>query len=219
MRAVFYWHIGSTLHWTPTIVFGPVNLSFRSDLFLRILVFSILGFSVTMALFYHGALFLVLAAGRGSGAEMLPRWIRTQLGFLDRWPTALKILTPFLVCAVAWMGLEPLLVWMKLIPVPKSFRHLFEQSMVMGASSYFVWKYFAAALVLLHLLNTYIYIGGHSLLTFTNFAAQRLLRPLRWLPLRLGPVDFAPVVFLAALFLGVELADRGLAHLYARLPF
>jgi len=48
--------------------------------------------------------------------------------------------------------------------------------------------------------------------------AQTLLAPLRKIPLRTGRVDFAPVVGIAIIFFAVELAERALIWLYARLP-
>lgn len=68
------------------------------------------------------------------------------------------------------------------------------------------------------LVNTYIYLGSGSLLSFVNLAGQRLLKPFRWIPLRIGPVDFLPLALVAALFLAAQFATSGLLWLYLRLP-
>ena len=71
---------------------------------------------------------------------------------------------------------------------------------------------------MLHLLNSYIYFGRHPFWNYVNAGAQTLLRPLRAVPLRAGKADFAPVVGIALVFLMAELAERGLAALYVKLP-
>ena len=70
----------------------------------------------------------------------------------------------------------------------------------------------------LHLLNSYIYFGKHPFWNYVTAEAQTLLRPLRAVPLRAGKADFAPVVGIVLVFLFAELAERGLAALYLRLP-
>ena len=47
---------------------------------------------------------------------------------------------------------------------------------------------------------------------------KRCCAPLRAVPLRAGKADFAPIVGMALVFLLAELAERGLAALYLRLP-
>jgi uncharacterized protein YggT (Ycf19 family) len=97
--------------------------------------------------------------------------------------------------------------------------HRIEESLVIGLGSYLVWKFVAAALLVLHLLNTYIYFGKHPFWNYVNVTAQTLLAPLQKIPLRAGRVDFAPVVGIAIIFSAAELAEHGLIWLYARLPF
>jgi uncharacterized protein YggT (Ycf19 family) len=73
--------------------------------------------------------------------------------------------------------------------------------------------------LVLHLLNSYIYFGKYPIWNYVASEAQTLLRPLRAIPLRAGKVDFAPVLGIALVFLLGELAERGLAALYLKLPF
>jgi uncharacterized protein YggT (Ycf19 family) len=72
--------------------------------------------------------------------------------------------------------------------------------------------------LVLHLLNAYVYFGAHPFWNYVNGAARTLLKPLRKLPLQAGNVDFAPVVEIALVFFVAELAGRGLGALYERLP-
>ena len=96
--------------------------------------------------------------------------------------------------------------------------HRLEQSLVIGLGSWLVWKFPAGALLVLHLLNSYIYFGRHPFWKYVNATAQSLLQPLKKIPLRAGRVDFAPVVAIAIVFFAAEGAGRGLVWLYTRLP-
>jgi uncharacterized protein YggT (Ycf19 family) len=111
------------------------------------------------------------------------------------------------------------LAWLAIVPPPVSAAHRIEESLIIGLGSYLAWKFAAGALLVLHLLNSYIYFGKHSFWYYVGAEAQTLLRPLRAVPLRAGKADFAPVVGIVLVFLFAELAERGLAVLYARLPF
>src|SRR4051812_29856897 len=43
-RAIFYWQAGPSFHWTPSFSVGPIALHFRSDMFTRMFLYSLLGF-------------------------------------------------------------------------------------------------------------------------------------------------------------------------------
>ena len=141
----------------------------------------------------------------------------------------MKLLLPFLITAVTWWVLSWVLVYFGIVPKPVSAAHRFEQACVIGLGSYLAWKYLIAAVLGLHLLNSYIYFGRHPFWSYVTAIAQQLLRPLRVLPLRFGRIDFAPIVAMALiLFLaevieqGVNLSSHwrlpGLLDLYKRLP-
>ena len=217
LRALFYWQIGSAARWTGILNLSVITLSFRSDYFMRMLLFSIFSFGLTLGVFYLWLLLLSILAG----PEPLPfhRLVRMPLGGIDRWARGVKFLLPLIVTATFWWLASWLLAWLQVIPEPVSPAHRIEESLVIGLSSYLTWKYLAGALLVLHLLNSYIYFGKHSFWGYVNAGAQTLLSPLRAVPLRLGKVDFAPVVGIALVFLAAELAGRGLVLLYGKLPF
>ena len=53
LRAALYWQIGSGVGWAAgKLDLGVIELSFRSDSFGRILLFSILSFGLTLGVFY-----------------------------------------------------------------------------------------------------------------------------------------------------------------------
>ncbi len=65
LRAGFYWQIGSALHpvWTGTLDLGVIPLSFRSDSFSRMVLYSIFSFALTLGVFYLWLLLLSILAG------------------------------------------------------------------------------------------------------------------------------------------------------------
>jgi uncharacterized protein YggT (Ycf19 family) len=219
LRALFYWQIGSAAHWTGRLDLGVIALSFRSDLFSRILLFSIFSFGVTLGIFYLWLLLLSILTGSTAKDQPIHRLVRMQLGRIDGWPLWVKILLPFATTTLLWWLAIWLFVWLEIIPKPVSAIHRMEESAVIGLGSYLAWKFIAATLLVLHLLNTYIYFGKHPFWNYVNTTAQNLLAPLQKIPLRAGKADFAPVVGIMIVFLTTELAERGLIWLYARLPF
>jgi uncharacterized protein YggT (Ycf19 family) len=216
LRAVFYWQIGSGIGWAAgKLYLGVIELSFRSDSFERILLFSFFSFGLTLGVFYLWLLLLSIL----DGPEPFHRLVRMQLGPIDRWPRWLKLSLPPVLAAWSWWLASWVLAWLAIVPPPVSAAHRIEESLIIGLGSYLAWKYAAGALLVLHLLNSYIYFGKHSFWSYVGAEAQTLLRPLRAVPLRAGKADFAPVVGIVLVFLFAELAERGLAALYARLPF
>jgi uncharacterized protein YggT (Ycf19 family) len=218
LRAVLYWQIGAGVGWAAgKLNLGIIELSFRSDSFGRILLFSIFSFGLTLGVLYLWLLLLSILAG----PEPLPfhRLVRMPLGGIDRWARWSKLLLPLMVMSVFWWLASWLLAWLQVIPPPVSPAHRIEESLVIGLGSYLTWKYLAGALLALHLLNSYIYFGKHQFWSYVNAEAQTLLSPLRAVPLRAGKVDFAPVVGIVLVFLAAELAGSGLVSLYGKLPF
>jgi len=216
LRAVLYWQIGSGVGWAAgKLNLGVIELSFRSDHFIPILLFSFFSFGLTLGVFYLWLLLFSIL----DGPEPFHRLVRMQLGPIDRWPRWLKFSLPLALAAASWWLASWVLAWLAIVPPPVSAAHRIEESLIIGLGSYLAWKYAAGALLILHLLNSYIYFGKHSFWLYVTAEAQTLLRPLRAVPLRAGKADFAPVVGIVLVFLFAELAERGLAALYARLPF
>ena len=141
-----------------------------------------------------------------------------QLGPIDRLPRGVKFILPLVLVASLWWLASWLLAWLAIVPQPASATHRVEASLVIGLGSYLAWKFAAGALLVLYLLNSYIYFGKYAFWNYVTAEAQTLLRPLHAMPLRAGRVDFAPVVGIALVFLLAELAERGLTALYLRLP-
>ena len=218
LRAVLYWQIGAGVGWAAgKLNLGIIELSFRSDSFGRILLFSIFSFGLTLGVLYLWLLLLSILAG--PEPQPFHRLVRMPLGGMDRWARGVKFLLPLMVTATFWWLASWLLAWLQVIPPLVSPVHRIEESLVVGLGSYLAWKHLIGVLLILHLLNSYIYFGKHPFWGYVNAEARTLLSPLRRVPLQAGRADFALVVGIVLVFLAAELAGRGLVLLYGKLPF
>ena len=115
-RAVFYWQAGSGLKWDPGIRLSAIALLFRSDLPGRMLLFSFFSFGAALGFFYLCLLLLSSVNAPVSDADPAQRLVRLHLGRLERWPNAVKLLLPLLVTTALWCALNPLLLWIGMVP-------------------------------------------------------------------------------------------------------
>lgn len=217
LRPLPYWILGSALNWTPRLLLGVISMPFRSDYFGRMFLFSFLNFGVVLGIFYSFLLFLS-ALNNDKTDDPVQQAIRTQLGKLTLLPRIVKVLLPGLVLLAVWCSLHKPLVSLGLLPAAKSFLHLLEQGVVTGMAIYLAGKYLVAGILLLHLLNSYIYFGPWPFWNFIDHSAKPLLKCVAWIPLRFGKVDFAPPFAIALVFVLAKYADKGLSALYLRLP-
>lgn len=217
-RPLLYLLLGSALNWTPRISLGVIALPFRSDFFGRMFLFSFFSFGVALALFYLCLLLLSILNGKNSPADPVQVLIGNLLGKLDSFPAILKLFLPWVTTVVLWSMLNRPLVRLGLLPAPQSILHLLEQGAVVGLGVYLSWEYLVVGILLLHLLNSYIYFGAWPFWSFIDKSAARILKLISWIPLRVGKIDFSPLVGMALVIVAAEFAGRGLVWLYQRLP-
>jgi uncharacterized protein YggT (Ycf19 family) len=216
LRALFYWQVGSALKpvWAGTLDLGVIAPSFISSSFGHILLFSIFSFARMFGILY---LWLLLLSILG-GPMPTHRLVKMQLGEIDGWPRWIKFLLPLAVITLLWWLASWVLVWQHIIPPVVSLARQIAGALVIALGSYLGWKLLIAALLALHLLNTYIYFGKNPFWNYVNVTAKKLLWPLEKIPLRAGKADFAPVAGMALVFLLARLGEFFLAWLYRRLP-
>ncbi len=206
-------------HWiAPLWVFkldcGVVAPPFRSDSLGGMLLFSFLSFGVTLGIFYVVLLLLSLL----QGPETIHRLVKIPLGRVDRWSAPVKIILPFFIAAFAWIVLGEVLGRAQILPPAQSMTLRVEQSVVIALGVYLVWKFPIALLLVLHLLNSYLYFGQHPIWNYINTVAQKLLSLLQKIPLRAGRVDFAPVVGLVIIFLAAHFIESGIKTRFFNIP-
>ncbi|HTD68039.1 MAG TPA: hypothetical protein VK846_16055 [Candidatus Limnocylindria bacterium] len=216
VRPIVYSQLGAAAHWTPQFSLGAFVLHFRSDLFTRMLIFSLLNFLLFLAVLYFS---LLLIAAVNRNVRTTDPWIhlvRAHLGILSRCPAWLCLLLPFLITFMLWLTLGPLLAAVQIHLPLKSFQQLCAQAAVIGVGGWLLWQYIIALVLVLHVVSSYVYLGNARWWKFINTTASNLLRPLNWRPLRLGKLDCTPLLALALLVVIILLAPRGLVILHNR---
>jgi len=206
LRALFYWQIGSAANWRGSLDCGVTAVFFHSNSFGQMLLFSLFSFARMFGIFYLWLLLLSIL----QGPMPAHRLVKMQLGRIDGWPRAVKWLLPLAVVALVWWLTNWPLAWLRLVPQPASELRRVGESLVIALGSYLVWKYLVAALLALHLLNSYIYFGRNPFWNYVNATAKQLLRPLEKIPLRVGKADFAPIAGIALVFLLACLVQDGI---------
>ena len=219
IRSVAYWHLGTGANWTPALNLAAISLPFRSDHYVLMLIYSLLSFAMTLAMFYAWLLLISVANRKVPDTDPLQKLLRLHLGGLERCPAAVKLLLPMTSAFLAWCVLSPLCVRLGIIPSPVSRAHLGQQAAVLCVASLLCWKYLLLAIFLLHLLNSYVYLGNTAVLGFATTTARNLLRCAGWLPLQIGRLDFAPLAGTALVLIAAEFGADWLPRIYQQLPF
>jgi len=216
--SLFYWQMGSATNWTPIVDLVAITLPFRSDYFLLMLLFSVVSFGLWLAGFY--AWLLLISAANRSIPDMEPmqKLLRFHLGWLEQIPAAIKLALPSIVALLSWVLSNASLARLGIIPSTASSAQLWQQSAVVSLASVMVWEFLLLGLLVLHLLNSYVYLGNASFWSFVNVTARNILRPISWLSPKVGKVELAPIVGIALILVGAALGKRWLPVLYQRLP-
>jgi uncharacterized protein YggT (Ycf19 family) len=218
-RVWLYVALSGVINFTPKLRLGFVNIPFRPDVPLHMLVFSLLSFGCTIGAFYLWMLFLSAVNDRSVGANPIESLVRFEVRWVERWPSSLKFACPFLFGAVAWLVLHPLLAWLAVLPQSRSAAQLLAQAAITGLGSYLIWKYLLLAVLLFYLINGHVYLGNVPMWTYADLTARNLLSPFRWLPLRVGRLDLLPLVAMGVVIFLSRLIENPPAGLCQLLPF
>jgi uncharacterized protein YggT (Ycf19 family) len=218
-RAWLYVELSGVVNLTLKLQLGFINVPFRADLPLHMVVFSVLSFASVLATFYLWMLLLSAINGSPAAANPVHELVRLQVKWFERWPASLKLLSPFLLGGLAWVALHPLLRWLAVVPANKSAATLLAQGAVVGVGTYLAWKYLIFGVLLCHLVNTHVYLGSAPVWNYLDVTARNLLSPLRWLPLRAGKVDLLPLLAMAMLIFLARFMQNSPERFYRLLPF
>ncbi|HEX7654673.1 MAG TPA: hypothetical protein VF607_14285, partial [Verrucomicrobiae bacterium] len=161
LRSLVYNYVGARSNWSPHLDFGPVVLPFHCGTqwshYGNLLAYSFASFGLTMGIFYACLLPLSLLAG----PDPTHRLVKIPLGRVDEWPRWLRAALPLAVTAIGWWCASWIFSSLEIIPKPISPAERLEQSLVIGLGSYLLWKFPLGAILLIHLVNSYIYFGRH----------------------------------------------------------
>lgn len=215
LRPVFYWHLGSALDWSAAWSPGLVNLLFRSDFLVRMIQFSFLSFGWTLFL-WHAWMCGLSAVNPRKDTNLVTLGVREQLGWLGYVPGPLLVVIPFIVLGVGWYFMAPWFTYIGVLPAARSHQQLVQQSLLIGASLIFSFRWLLGAIFLLRFLNTYVFLGSHPLWEFVQRTGRALLWPLNWM--RVAHLDFAPIAGLVLVWwISIE-GERFLRKLFFALP-
>jgi hypothetical protein len=211
IRPLFYYSVGPAVSWTAALNYVAAVIPFRSDLLGRMFIYSTLSFAGALGVYYSWI--FLLAAVNGAGrlapeAEPMHRFIRSQLGWLDKIPWWLKVFVPSIAAGVAWMLISLLLVELELVPEAQSGSSLRGQAAAFAVAAVLTWKWLVIGIFLLHMLNMHVYLGTHPVWPYISGTAGKLLYPISFL--RVGKVDLSPIVGAVAVYAMAELFLRPL---------
>jgi hypothetical protein len=198
-RAWLYWELGSPADWTPKLNLGLIMPAFRSDIFRRALLYSVLSFLRIVVIFYFWLLVLALLNGSKAELDPIQKILRLHLGRIGRWPWPVQVLLPVLLVTALWLVLHPVMLYLGVVNHSRAQTHLLGQGLLVSAGLVFTLKYLLPPFLFLHLIASYVYLGTNPLWDFVSTTARNALAPLKWL--RVSKLDFAPVAGVALVFL------------------
>ena len=219
LHALVSWQIGTATNWVPTLNFGIVTVPCRPDFPLRLLLHSVMSFAGFIGVFYLWLLFLILLNRNAPGNDAWQRLILNHLSWVSAWPPLVLAVVPFFAMTLFWFIASHGFLAIEMIPKPDSGSHRFQQAMLLGVYGYLYGRYLAAIILLLHVFNSYVYLGSHPFWNFIRLTAHNLQKPFQRIPLRqVGRIDFTPVIAMATVLLIAEFAERGLIRVFSGLP-
>jgi len=214
VRAGLYRQLGSAINWTAQLNLQVVVLPFHSQFGPRMLLYSVLSFGWFLAKFYIWLIVISVLNRNDLEPGALLKYVRLQLGAIEKRSMALKFALPLAAILVAWAVLSPLLQKMAIVP-SSSLLRLAEQGILIGLAGYLSATYLLAVLLFLHLLNTYVYLGEWSIWRLASLTSRQFVKPLSGL--RMGRFDLAALVGLVLIVAIAQLADWALPEVYQRL--
>jgi uncharacterized protein YggT (Ycf19 family) len=194
VRAFFYKEIGPAVNWTPKLDLGAVALAFRVNDFSQQLLFSVLSLLRALTVLYFWLLAMAVINRREAPPKSVHKLILLQLGRAGQWPLWLQLTAPMIAGVLLWTLFYPLLAKTGIINWTGSAWSILLQGILIGAGLYLSLDYILPAILFLHLVASYVYLGSNPFWDFISIAAENILAPLRRLPLRLGKFNFAPLV-------------------------
>lgn len=217
LRPWFYSSVAEVSGWIPSWDPVPAMVPFRPDFPSRLLLFSGVSFAWTLLQFLSWILLAAALARATREPSAWNRFFQDMLGPFSRMPTALMIILPALGGALFWMALALPLQAVGILPPLRSWQPLALQAGLVGLGVWVTASWMLCGLLLLRLVNSYVYLGTHPFWDFIHQVGGALLRPVEWIPARLGKLDLTPLVAAALVAVAARGAEHGLTHLYLHL--
>jgi len=216
LRPFIYSSLGSSWQWTPRINLLVISIPWRTDSFAQLFVFSFLSFACTLGVLFSWLLFLSGVNAGFPENDLVHRFIRFQLGWVNKLPRWAKLIAPLIVPGLCWLAAAPLLQRFLIIPPPKSPVRYWEQAGVFCVASLLLWRWLLLLIFGVHFVNLYVYLGTHPFWNYMSQTAVRLLQPLKWL--RFGRLDLSPIAGAVLVFFLAEFLQRWVLKTFQHLP-
>ena len=164
------------------------------------ILFSAVSFAAVLGIFYFCLLLLSCINRSMPENDPCQKFVELHLGFLRRLPIFIRLLVPVALTTLLWVWCHPVLARLQ-IATPCPAWHLAWQGALIGLALYLKMRFFLIAILVLYLINSYVYMGDWALWSFVDATAGNLLRPLRWngFPLIFWRIDAAPALAIALL--------------------
>jgi len=214
LRPFLYRILSDVLGEIPSWNAIPASIPFRPDSFLRLLLFSWVSFIWTLIHFLCWVLLLSALSKACRDPANWNRFFEELIGPLVRWPLPLSLLLPGLAAGLLWLTLRWPLRMMAIAPAPASTAALLEQSILVGLGVWVSIRWLLGGLLLLRLINTYVYLGSNPFWDFVHQIGGIPLLPFRRLPLQIGKLDLSPLLAAAVVFLAAAGVERALVAAY-----
>jgi uncharacterized protein YggT (Ycf19 family) len=217
IRAWFYEHIGAAANWTPRLNLTVVTPAFPlathgHDYFLSALLFSVASFVRLLVIFYLWLLAIAILNRGETNPDPLQKLLLVQLGKVARWPALVQLILSILIISALWALFHPLLLHIGVTTSIRSNTVLLAQGAAISLIAWLSLKFLLLALLAVHLIITYVYLGTNPVWDFINTTSRNLLAPLNRLPLRFGRIDFAPILGILLIVLLLYVLPAWLVH-------
>jgi uncharacterized protein YggT (Ycf19 family) len=216
LRPFLYRMLSDVLGEIPSWNAIPASIPFRPDSFLRLLLFSWVSFLWTLIQFLSWVLLLSALSKACRDPANWNRFFEELVGPLVRWPLPVCLLLPGFAAGSLWLALRWPLHLMSIAPPPASAAALLEQSLLVGLGIWVSVRWLLGGLLLLRLINTYVYLGNHPFWDFVHQIGGIPLLLFRRLPLQIGKLDLSPLIATAIVFLAAAGLERALVAAYFR---
>ncbi len=210
-RPIIYSQLGRELDWVALWSPGPVTLAFRSDLFYRILCYSVFSAIWTVILAYSWLLALAALGHSKKEQDPIARLLRLELSPLSRFPAGLGVLATVLAGSLLWLAAGPLSSRVAVGAPIRSPLQLAEQAVIVGFGVLPSLRLPLMALCAAKAVLRHAYFGPHPFWLFIEHAGDRLCRP--FAALKTGRWDFSPLAALIVISLAARLLGFGFSDL------
>lgn len=204
LRPLFYYSIGPSVHWTARLDFLAISIPWRTDMLGRMFIFSTASFGLALGFYYAWLLLLSAIHHREPDSEVMQRFVRGQLGVIEKVPWWLKLFLPSICAGLAWFAFGHVLIELGLVPEMRHENALWGQAGAFALAALLAWKWLLVFMFLLHMLNLYIFLGTHPVWPYVSLTARKVLRPFSFL--KTGKLDLAPVAGIATVLALAEFA-------------